>query len=683
MREWDRLIAEVKGESSDDSSARTSHKATNIQDQDSTSASGVIDMLPNRSGLQSEAPNSMSTVWDNICQKPAGSSTHTPFAAQLDALDVKLKVSIIKSQQSDTIAAASISPEVIQDWLSGDDADCMLLERDYQTPLHLGKGAETIARLVSRLLDQSNVRSRTTAEGEEASLEDPATLRRDEASIEIKTILDRLVKLNSGDQPLPFYIYPASQEVLEKQRRELHTAMATLFINAKTDRSPTKLVVTKLCHNLLITNTPANITTYNILLRGFSHLRLFDLGKEIVNSLFSHTKFSPNQATARLLLEYYTKIQNDARLRKFVDRLCGTQGDMHIRRRKISDLYRTDVQEWALRTKVVHRDGHLKQKFPRNSGVFNALIIGALQSKKTKWAVMLFRSAIREGQEIDSETFRRLSFRCTTYKEVMSGWSVLSTLLSQWKLNLMPVAISCSTVRTAIYQLLSLCGIKYLSYLQREGPLENVGGLDISTSQRAILESMLNYMRIEDLALDIERFSKLILKLQDVLGISQEQNGSSYIGNSKRLPTSSQRVRSALNILSDRSLIIETHARTLSTTRTTDQVIANQSQIALAVERSSRYIQDMQQQVISLYLETLPHHVRKSYITRIKCRKVAIKLRLLSRLHKGSVSGKPLLPHPPMLHRSEALPMTSGGIMRVRFRQQVGTQIPYLAANCT
>jgi hypothetical protein len=621
-KEWDRVIAEVKRES-DNKSDKLGQKSTNAHKDSFKDISTAADIPFNGSVSQAGAPNPMFLAWDSISSTLAGPSSSAPLTTRLSALETQLKSSpVIATQES--LDSTAVAPEIIRDWLDDDDPDSLLPERGYQSFKHLRKAGEMIAKLVSQLLITSNAQSLLITP-------------QHDTSAQTKAMLDRFAALHSEEAQLPEYTHRSTEEV-EQDREMLHTTLATVFINARAKPAPMELVIAKVCYNLLVSTTPPSVTTYNILLRGFTQLQQYDLGDLVVRSLFSESRFRLNPATARIMLEYYIAKGDKVGFRSIVNRMRGLDDGMQIRRRLIYALDSPEVKQWALTAKVIHRGPYLYEKFPRNSRVFNALIQGSLEFNATKPAILFVHAAIREGQQINPQTLLKLVNNCTANRAVKIGWSLLSTILSEWETNVFPIAVDyCMAVRYAIYQLLSLCGINFLPFLEGRGPLENAGGLAITTRHRVLLETMLNHMRIERLVDRVEDFSRIILKLQGIFRISHERMDENYISPYSLALASAAKVDFALKTLTKNFYRRNGRSRGLNANVAEQRENILQSQVALEVARSANFIRNMQKQVLSIYLKKLPFHLQQGYTMIERYNRPPRKLYIISRLYKQTV----------------------------------------------
>ncbi|KAK6345973.1 hypothetical protein TWF730_010310 [Orbilia blumenaviensis] len=102
-------------------------------------------------------------------------------------------------------------------------------------------------------------------------------------------------KAKPGYHPLPFYLHQNSKALDDALRVVLQ------------ERQPA--IVNKVCYNLLVSDASPSITTFNILLRRFTRLRMTALARVILSTLFA-IGFEPNAYTYAAILQYLTITRN-------------------------------------------------------------------------------------------------------------------------------------------------------------------------------------------------------------------------------------------------------------------------------------------------------------------------------------------------------------------------------------
>ncbi|KAF3912270.1 hypothetical protein AA313_de0202573 [Arthrobotrys entomopaga] len=98
-----------------------------------------------------------------------------------------------------------------------------------------------------------------------------------------------------GHHSLPFYLH--------RNSKRLDKALQNVLQKGETG------MINKVCYNLLVSPAAPTITTFNILLRRFTRLRMTSLARVILTTLFA-VGFEPNSQTYAAILHYFTVIGN-------------------------------------------------------------------------------------------------------------------------------------------------------------------------------------------------------------------------------------------------------------------------------------------------------------------------------------------------------------------------------------
>jgi len=504
-REWDRLIAEAKGVKIPERKETPLETAIGLKSISST----PVDLEGN--GTSTAGP----ACWDGSRGTPHNLRKDTRWATQLSILDAHLKQSLAAA--SSLTIESQISPaEQIEEWLDADDPDSLLPPREPRKQIHVDRIEEMVAKLVSRLLLTSKTCS---------SLKNgPAT----QLSLQMKDMEERIQGLQAGHTQLPMYTLNDWEQV-QNERSGLHRSLVTLFRKTDSTGANIEVMIAKICYNLLICSAPPNITTYNIMLQCLTRLRQHELGQIIVDSFLYDSKYMPNHATIRLILEHYTAKKDRAGFKQIVTRMKAMKGDMRIRSRRIDDLVQLSDRDWALSDQVVLQNSYLRQKAPRNAGTFEALILGCLQFSDFRAATSQVRAAIREGQQISSRAL--VAFVVHSKLDSENALKLLYTILSQWQNDAMSSVITyCREVRWAMLELLWICGLHAKptpgpSVLAFEDSLRGIYALPTSCAVGWVeefkepLRRMLFHMELESIGDAIQRFSDCMHEVEGTLGL--------------------------------------------------------------------------------------------------------------------------------------------------------------------
>lgn len=410
-----------------------------------------------------------------------------------------------------------------EEWVD-DDANRLLPPRDPRNGMQIRKVEETVVNLVNRLLRQSQ----TDCSRPKSNKPTKGT---DKLVVEREQMWKRIDALQHEGHPLPTYSYLDPISVQEEQA-DLHTSLIALFDQTGTMPSEVKvdIILAKVCYNLLISTSPPSITTYNILLDYFVRIRRHDLAQTVVDSFIDESRYRPNTTTISLLLNHYSAKGDRKGFRMIVDRMRGVDGDMRIMRRPLSTLSLPWVREWAMRNKVIHRNGFLTQKMPRNDQIFEALIDGSLTQCDIFSAIRFFRAALREGCHVKPELFYRIAEACFGRLDSRAAKSLLDTILRHWDGVVPPIhgLASNGTSRYAIHQLMNLCGISIDSVGEPTGPIDHkrlrrlarhmiiaslTDSVDRLAEANSAIESIMNMTTPEDLSQELKAHHKVLKPL--------------------------------------------------------------------------------------------------------------------------------------------------------------------------
>jgi hypothetical protein len=465
-------------------------------------------------------------VWD-------GTSTTSSSSIHLDpvdlTLDLHVKQAILKRTK---IRHQTRSPDAGEDW--PDEADppdnfcepavAFFEPREPIVRLHVDKMEEMVSKLVTTLL----LRRRQLS-----TLADTTSSDR-HISLRLKEIADRIESLQ-GDTRLPSYTFYDSR-ITAIERWRLNSAIEKLFENMVADHSNIDLILAKICYNLLVSTSPPNIQTYNILIRSFNRFKMYELSQAVVDSFLFQSKFRPSSETIHLLLDHYSGQKDEAGFKAMVNRMRAVDGDMRMRMRTVDTLSRWHVQEWATTRKVLLKEGILREKVPRDSAIFDSLINGFLELDMVKAAVRYLRAALHEGMQVSSSTLLRLVQACTSTLDYQAGLSVLRLLLGYWQRSSEQVVYN-GQARLAVHQLFGLCGIK--------PSLDSTRSLPRGVS-RVFLQSLQRHMAMQSLEDALDHFAARIIKVRALLVNS---NGSDVHSKKTKNENINRNIKQALSLL--------------------------------------------------------------------------------------------------------------------------------------
>ncbi|ROW00635.1 hypothetical protein VSDG_03262 [Cytospora chrysosperma] len=203
-----------------------------------------------------------------------------------------------------------------------------------------------------------------------------------------------------------------------KARDDLRDMLQQVFAlwDDKTDRTPVKFHVAKICYNLLVCPVPPSIHHYNVLILGFTRRNRHNLANVVVQSLLNDSRLRPTPQTIVCLLLHH---QHQGDLLGFygvIRRMLAidTRG-MLIRRRWHEDVLRIpDLRRWARQPEVTTslKGNWVIERPPRNRAIYDTLVSGLLYFGRVKDAAKVFVASLQERRGISVRTFVQLLRQC-------------------------------------------------------------------------------------------------------------------------------------------------------------------------------------------------------------------------------------------------------------------------------
>ena len=522
-----------------------------------------------------------------------GPTTDTPFSDNLRALDLRIKQSIHSMADVtplDSRGLFSDSEEHAEEWASESPLPGTPF-RDPKSRLHVDQREASIARLVLKLLHKISVFS------------NPNTSSKHGLSSETKTILDAIDALHTGFSKFPNYIHE-NQKAVQTIRSSLHTSLYKICQKQTHKEGDVDSMIAKICYNLLISTAHPNIITYNIMIGEFTRLKLHDVAEVVIQSYFCDTRFAPTMETTRLLLDHYIAKGDCKGFQLMLDRMRCTApgvkpppgeaiGNMRVGMRSIKLLYLPAIQSWAMEQKVLHRNGHLIRKAPRDSSIFDSIIRGCLMTKAVKKAKNYLTTALRDGQQIRSEWIYDVAMACVQEPDIQASRSLLQAILSFWRDDEgNPVLAFPRKVRYAIYQLLGLCGIDVTN-----------GTTVVKHFHVVCAESLQNFLlhlKMESIKERLLESAEWISQLQFTLGLEAQSESAMH-----KSPRSSNTLESPLDIERGRQNYLE---------RSQLRVARSQTKFIMTkFGNSARRITQLQEEAIFLIYGTLSNVSQRKF----------------------------------------------------------------------
>ncbi|OCK97632.1 uncharacterized protein K441DRAFT_655503 [Cenococcum geophilum 1.58] len=229
----------------------------------------------------------------------------------------------------------------------------------------------------------------------------------------IQTPIDLVDKVHSPNVVRPTY----SQDVHGEFHAicdEMNNALQSIFRHRPTEPERAKVLVAKICHNLLVSPAPPDIQTYNILITGFARLEQPDLCSVVIDSLLE-TKIRPNEITCAAILDFYTRTNQPTEFSNFVALMRGiNQGLM---------LAKPDI--WinnAGKSRLVHlSNGKTVQRVHQSPLIFDVLMHGVLRFAGCDRAMEIYHEMKSDGWGLGSKGLMMFLEDCAKQNDWANG----------------------------------------------------------------------------------------------------------------------------------------------------------------------------------------------------------------------------------------------------------------------
>ncbi|KAI1004697.1 hypothetical protein K3495_g3523 [Podosphaera aphanis] len=405
-------------------------------------------------------------------------------------------------------------------------------ERNISDPNEIRILQKNISNLVENLLAASTFYWSSSTVAETAT--DPDTLQ------QLEVMKQRLKTLELSFEQLPLYS-DESPERAQEQTKELNVILWNICRVSRIEETSLNLMIAKLCYNLLISATPPNIETYNILLIQFAGLERHDLARSALES-FWESGLRPNKRTIELIIKHYKATKDKEGLTDLVKQMRGVSGNLMLicayakdyrlqwpsvegyrQGSKGFDLDSPEIRKHMREHRLYYRSGYLYRKWPRDRHIFDALITAHLELKGLRSATRCFAAAVREGETIKCRTLCALIDKAIERGDFTTGLKILMVILSQWKTSGCHLLFRfILDVRYHINRLLYLCGIHINQGIDGHLPRRLViytEAMVIKESEypKDALRKMLIHMKTVSLEEALDRHSLLLESLREVL----------------------------------------------------------------------------------------------------------------------------------------------------------------------
>lgn len=460
-KKWDQAIEEARAENSE------AELVGNGQEFGETTYSKISAQC---SSIV-ESHDNFSPLWraDQVTPGDISGIANTPLQQKLKALDLR----ITHSLESEELFPGEQEARLSQDECSDDsvpveDPEQNIVEwadenpiplvgfRHYVKRVYLEQTEEAMDSLISDILDYiNNSMRRSTSQGLTGSQE-------------TRKLMATIRDLRGGFSKFPIYSWKNEREY-KHTRNDLHASIYSICQTAKSEPSTIELTLAKLCYNLLVSATPPNIITFNILIGELQNLNQHAVVRLVITTFFNQTRLAPNFQTMQLMLDHHIATNDKTGFQFMLARMKGVAQtpetpnreyhDMRIGHRAVKDLTLPHVQRWAKQMDVIRRNGYLIRKAPRNAEILNSTISGSLHFGNLRQAIRYYGQGLSLA-EVREKWTHVLAAECAAKREHVGGFRMLQYLLKFWKdENGNTVLHLSAQVRAAIHNLLGLLGV--------------------------------------------------------------------------------------------------------------------------------------------------------------------------------------------------------------------------------
>lgn len=221
---------------------------------------------------------------------------------------------------------------------------------------------------------------------------------------------------------------PRYRDTSKHDRKHLNFLLNYLLrkLNRSDDQRPT---MSRICYNLLVTQSAPDVHTYNMLLARFSQLENRALVQAVLNSMLE-SHIAPNELTHATLLRFFTTTWNKRAFTEYVLRMEG-----HNRALAVA------APSMKIRTFLKHRYhffGSYMQKAAikarLNGEVYESLIVGTLNFYGGQAAMKYYRDMICEGWKPSVDLLIVILKSCcdnVQWEDGLSAWRHLTACASK------------------------------------------------------------------------------------------------------------------------------------------------------------------------------------------------------------------------------------------------------------
>ena len=232
--------------------------------------------------------------------------------------------------------------------------------------------------------------------------------------------LRSMVALSRDTSEYPKYMQGTSPTSTELE--ETNDAIFSHFAQHRRDGGRFEIIMAHVCYSLLISSTPPNAETYNILMVQLSRLKRHSLMQHVVRS-FVESRVKPNAYSISVMLKYFTDIRDEWAFRHLEWLMSGFGGGMGSAMRRFDLVLKRDPR-LADRDNHRYLTGMLVRKAPRNVVTYGALIQAALVFSGVSQATRYLQQMARDGLQANVKILTCILKACVQKRDWATGAAI-------------------------------------------------------------------------------------------------------------------------------------------------------------------------------------------------------------------------------------------------------------------
>ncbi|ORY06519.1 hypothetical protein BCR34DRAFT_590592 [Clohesyomyces aquaticus] len=229
--------------------------------------------------------------------------------------------------------------------------------------------------------------------------------------------------------------------------QQMNAAVRRLFLDLESNNAgQMPVMITKVCHNLLVSTSAPDVQTFNILLAGLKRCGTPEMVDSVIRALY-HCKIRPNEITTAAVLDHYIQTDRPEAFSEFVGYMRGIGGALMLARPDIT------INEASQGRLVRVSDRVIYQKVFPTPLVFNTLMLGALKFAGLGRALEIYYEMKEDGWGLDVPSLNHFLTDCVHRADLHTGlyvWEEINSLKQKAKKEHMTEAYS---------TMLSLCSV--------------------------------------------------------------------------------------------------------------------------------------------------------------------------------------------------------------------------------